>query len=88
MNRDEEIDRLQRQEPDWAGGRAEPPRVVQSLREPGADTDLEDQEGDLVGEMDLLIDDTVAAEEAAIHVVEEPPGLNYDADPGYVEDEG
>ena len=37
--------------------------------EPGADGGLED---------------TLSAEEAAMRIVEEPPGMNYDPDPGYI----
>ena len=39
----------------------------------------------LVGEADTGLEDTLSAEEAAMRVVDEPPGLNYDPDPGYID---
>ncbi len=56
--------------------------------EPGADGGLGDDEADLVGEADGGLTDTLSAEEAAMQVVDEPPGMNYDPDPGYVDYEG
>lgn len=56
--------------------------------EPGADGGLGDDEADSVGEADVGLEDTLSAEEAAMQVVDEPPGLNYDPDPGYVDHEG
>lgn len=55
--------------------------------EPGADAGLGDDEADSVGEVDVGLEDTLSAEEAAMSVVAEPPGMNYDPDPGYVDDE-
>jgi hypothetical protein len=54
--------------------------------EPGADAGLTDDEPDSVGEADAGLEDTLSAEEAAMQVVDEPPGMNYDPDPGYVDD--
>lgn len=54
--------------------------------EPGADAGLADDEADAVGEMDAGLEDTLSAEESAMRVVDEPPGMNYDPDPGYVDD--
>lgn len=56
--------------------------------EPGADGGLEDDESDNVGELDARLEDSLSAEEAAVRVVDEPVGMNYDPDPGYVEDNG
>ncbi len=53
--------------------------------EPGGETGLTDDEGDLVGEADAGFEDTLSAEEAAMRVVEEPGGMNYDPDPGYLD---
>ena len=53
--------------------------------EPGADSGLADDEADSVGEAEMGLQDTLSAEEAAMQVVDEPPGMNYDADPGYVD---
>lgn len=57
------------------------------ILEPGADGGLGDDETDAVGELDTGLEDTLSAEEAAMQVVDEPPGMNYDPDPGYVDDE-
>jgi hypothetical protein len=56
--------------------------------EPGADGGLGDDEADSVGEIDAGFEDTLSAEEAAMRVVDEPPGMNYDPDPGYVDHAG
>ena len=53
--------------------------------EPGAEGGLTDLEPDSVGEGDVGLEDTLSAEEAAVQVVDEPAGLNYDPDPGYVD---
>jgi len=53
--------------------------------EPGAESGLFDDEADLVGETDGSFEDTLSAEEAAIRVVREPVGMNYDPDPGYLD---
>jgi hypothetical protein len=55
------------------------------ILEPGADGGLGDDEPDSIGEFDAGLEDTLSAEEAAIQVVDEPPGMNYDPDPGYVD---
>ena len=55
--------------------------------EPGAEGGLDDDEGDSVGEMDAGLEDSLSAEEAAMRVVDEPLGMNYDPDPGYVDDD-
>ena len=55
------------------------------ILEPGADGGLGDDEPDSLGEVDMGLEDTLSAEEAAMQVVDEPPGMNYDPDPGYVD---
>ena len=52
---------------------------------PGADGGLGDEEPDVLGEVDMGLEDTRSAEEAAMQIVDEPPGMNYDPDPGYVD---
>ncbi|MDQ2826409.1 MAG: hypothetical protein M3Y04_05555 [Actinomycetota bacterium] len=53
--------------------------------EPGGESGLSDDEADLVGEADAGLEDTLSAEEAAMRVVDEPGGMNYDPDPGYLD---
>lgn len=53
--------------------------------EPGADGGLTDDEADVLGEADAGLEDSLSAEESAMRVVDEPPGMNYDADPGYID---
>lgn len=78
--------RMAREEPDVL--RADPYADHQFL-EPGADGGLADDEPDAVGEADVGLEDSLSAEEGAMRVVDEPPGMNYDPDPGYVDrDEG
>jgi hypothetical protein len=55
--------------------------------EPGAEGGIADAEGDVVGEIDAGFEDSLSAEEAAMRVVDEPLGMNYDPDPGYVDDQ-
>jgi hypothetical protein len=52
---------------------------------PAADDGLLDDEPDEVGEANAGFEDTLAPEEAAMRVEQEPAGLNYDPDPGYVD---
>ena len=66
-------------------GAAESDYTDRQFLEPGADAGLGDDEPDSVGEADAGLEDTLSAEEAAMQVVDEPPGLNYDPDPGYVD---
>lgn len=65
---------------DWLDNAA-----ARQLLEPGADGGLGDDEPDAVGEGDVRLEDTLSAEEAAMSVVDEPPGMSYDPDPGYVD---
>jgi len=79
--------RVLREEPDQLAG--ESPSGL-SLSEPGTDDAVEDgggfdDEADAVA--DLVIDDdvTLAPEEQAMRIDEDPPGLNYDPTPGYLD---
>ena len=74
--------RLAREVPDVEAGDA---YLDRQILEPGADGGLGDDETDSVGEVDMGLEDTLSAEEAAMQVVDEPPGMNYDPDPGYVD---
>lgn len=74
--------RVAREEPDV--GTADLHSDRQFL-EPGAEAGLGDDEADSVGEAEIGLEDTLSAEEAAMRVVDEPPGLNFDPDPGYVD---
>ena len=58
----------------------------QQVLEPGAGG-LGDEEPDALGEVDMGLEDALSPEEAAMQVVDEPPGMNYDPDPGYVDHE-
>ena len=55
--------------------------------EPGADGGPGDDEADMFSEagFGFGFGDTLSAEEAAMRVVHEPPGMNYDPDPGYLD---
>lgn len=75
--------RVARELPDVEAGDA---YLDRQILEPGADGGLGDNEADSVGEVDMGLGDTLSAEEAAVQVVDEPPGMNYDPDPGYVDD--
>lgn len=78
--------RAWREEPDTLG--APPPGSEGvSLLEPGAEGGLTDAEPDAIGEVDQDREYTLPAEEAAMRIEEEPLGLNYDAGPGYLDDE-
>lgn len=74
--------RAAREVPDVEAGDA---YLDRQILEPGADGGLGDDETDAVGEVDMGLEDTLSAEEAAMQVVDEPPGMNYDPDPGYVD---
>jgi hypothetical protein len=76
--------RLAREVPDV--GMPESNYTDRQFLEPGADAGLADDEPDAVGEAAGALGDTLSAEEAAMQIVDEPPGMNYDPDPGYVED--
>ena len=54
------------------------------LYEPGAEDGLDDDEPDAVGEVDTARDDTLSAEEAAMRIDDDPPGLTDDPSPGYI----
>lgn len=73
--------RRRREVPDRA---ERPPDDGVRLYEPGAEEALYDEEPDAVGDVDLARDDTLSAEEAAVRIDENPPGLTDDPSPGYI----
>jgi hypothetical protein len=75
--------RLAREVPDVEAADA---YLDRQILEPGADGGLGDDEPDSLVEVVMGLEDTLSAEEAAVRVVDEPAGLNYDPDPGYVDD--
>jgi hypothetical protein len=75
--------RLAREEPDGPDVVDEP---VPLLYQPGAEYSV-DEEAAEVGDLDALWEDTPSAEELAVHIVTEPPGITYDDSPGYLEDD-
>ena len=74
--------RLAREEPDVEMAELYADR---QFLEPGAEGGLMDDEADVLGEADAGLEDTLSAEEAAMRIVDEPPGMNYDPDPGYID---
>lgn len=64
---------------------SEPPYLNRPLYEPGAEEGIADTEPELVGDVDGAAGEPLSAEEAAMQIVDEPPGANYDPDPGYVD---
>ena len=74
--------RLAREEPD--GEMAEVYADRQFL-EPGAVGGLMADEAYVLGEADAGWEHTLSAEESAMRIVDEPPGMNYDPDPGYID---
>jgi len=74
--------RLAREEPDFGSTEESTDR---QFIEPGAEGVLLDDESDLLGEFGAGLGDSLSAEEAAMRIVDEPPGMNYDPDPGYID---
>jgi len=74
--------RLAREEPDVETADVYPGR---QFLEPGAESGLGDDEADVLGEVDAGLEDTVSPEESAMRIVDEPPGMSYDPDPGYID---
>ena len=74
--------RLAREEPDVEMAELYADR---QFLEPGADGGLMDDEADVLGEADAGLVDTLSPEESAMRIVDEPPGMNYDPDPGYID---
>jgi hypothetical protein len=75
--------RLRREQPDF------PEHIEEDLPpvlQPGAENWV-DEEPDEVGEVDAAWEDSLSAEELAVHITEEPGGLTYDDTPDYIEDE-
>jgi hypothetical protein len=75
--------RLAREEPDVPETVDE---VARPIYQPGAEYGIDDEPAE-VGEMDAIWEDTPSAEELAVHIVDEPPGITFDDSPGYLEDE-
>lgn len=75
--------KLAREEPERRSDTTDRHRVL----EPGAEGGIADTEPDTVGEADTAHYDTLSPEEDAVHVREDPGGLNTDRHPGYVDDE-
>ena len=80
--------RVLREEPDVIAGSR---RRGVSLYEPGTDESIDDGGGfdaepDLVADADAGDEITRGPEEQAMQIVEEPPGMNYDPTPGYLDD--
>lgn len=74
--------RVAREEPDFETADVYADR---QFLEPGAEGGLADDEADVLGEADAGLEDSLSAEESAMRVVDEPPGMNYDPDPGYID---
>jgi hypothetical protein len=76
--------RLRREEPDVF----QRPEVVEEdvpqVLQPGAE-DWVDEEPDEVGDVNPVWEDSLSAEELAMRIEEEPPGLSYDDSPDYIE---
>lgn len=79
--------RIAREEPDFAADDDTDAYADRQVLEPGADGGLDDDEAASVGELDAAFEDSLSAEEAAVRVVDEPLGMNYDPDPGYVDEQ-
>ncbi|HEV7686009.1 MAG TPA: hypothetical protein VGQ80_05535 [Acidimicrobiia bacterium] len=60
--------------------------IARPIYQPGAEYGIDDEPSE-VGEMDAIWEDTPSAEELALHIVDEPPGITFDDSPGYLEDE-
>ena len=75
--------RVLREEPDVDARPEQGARVL----EPGAEGGLLDDEADAIGELDQEPSDTLAPEESAVRVEDEPAGLTYDSSPGYLDEE-
>jgi hypothetical protein len=67
--------------------RPDEPYLSQPLSEPGADDDVDtlDEEPDLVADLGGG-SGSLSAEEAAMRIVDEPPGASYAPHPGYIDD--
>lgn len=76
-------ERVRREEPDQLARLDD--HVGERLIEPGIEFGV-DEEADAVAELDGGVFDTPSPEEAAMRVEDEPAGLNYDPDPGYVDE--
>jgi len=75
--------RLAREEPEVFAADDED---VRQVFQPGAEFGA-DSEPDEVGDLDADWEDTLSAEEQAMRIEAEPPGLTYDEGPDYIEGE-
>jgi hypothetical protein len=78
--------RLRREQPDVFERPEEVEEDVPQVFQPGAEN-LVDEEPDEVGDLDAVWEDSLSAEELALRIDEEPPGLTYDESPDYIEDD-
>ena len=76
--------RLMQEEPDVVS-RADD--TAGQLLEPGAEGGIADTEASMVADENPVLEDSLAPEEAAMHVVDELPGGTTDAGPGYLDDD-
>jgi len=78
--------RLRREQPDVFERAEEVEEDVPQVFQPGAEYSV-DEEPDEVGDLDAVWEDSLSAEELAMRIDEEPPGLTYDESPDYIEDD-
>jgi hypothetical protein len=76
--------RLRREEPDVFQRPEAVEEDVPQVLQPGAE-DWVDEEPDEVGDVNPVWEDSLSAEELAMRIEEEPPGLSYDDSPDYIE---
>ena len=76
--------RLMQEEPDVISAADDVPG---QLLEPGAEDGIADTEATMVAEVNPVLEDSLAPEEAAMHVVDELPGGTTDAGPGYLDND-
>jgi hypothetical protein len=58
--------------------------VAGHLYQPGAESWADDEPAE-VGDVDAIWEDTLSAEESAVHIVDDPPGATDDESPGYLD---
>jgi hypothetical protein len=78
--------RLRREEPDVFQQPEEVEEDVPQLFQPGAEYSIDEEPAE-VGDLDAVWEDSLSAEELAMRIEEEPPGLTYDESPDYIEDD-
>jgi len=75
-------DRVAREQPDVLGGAG---AGVSPLTPPDSAAGTLDPDADLLGEEEAQVEDTLAPEEAALHLTEDLPGATDNAGPGYLD---